>query len=680
VTASSSRLARPLQTDSAAAIAAVASVAYYVGSLLGLELRLPPATTSVLWPPNAILTAILLFVRPTQWWSVLFGAALAHFAVQLPVWSPAFVAAIFLTNCGEALLAAGLMRYFSDEPSKFDTLRRVSIFLAIGGFLAPFASSFLDAGVVTLINREDYWTVWKLRFPSNMLAELAIVPAVAGFLNSSANILQWPRGRWLETAAIAGGFVVVSFAVSFDVGRIGLSHAPLAPFLPFLLWTAVRFGSAGVGLSVLATVLLAVVSALHGDGLFLTISSENRIGTLQVFLISATVPLMCLGALVEERQKAVVALRSADTLKLSILNSIPSLVAVIGRDGRILAVNEACRTASDKGVISDFSGEPGASYLELWRAAATRGVSNARAGYDGITSVLDGSVPRFAFEYCSGANQWWMMSAVPLKSPDGGAVITHTDISARKRAEAEAQRSRDELTHATRVWVMGELTASLSHQLNQPLTGIVGNASAGRRFLDANPPNLGEVRQILIDIVDDAQRAADVTRTIRDMLQKDVSEDEALDLNDVVRDTTRLVTSEALIRDVGLRLEFASALPLVRGKRVQLRQVVLNLIINAIEAAAEHVTGPSRVVLIGTEPTETHSVQVSVTDTGRGLPAGAEEQVFEPLFTTKESGMGMGLPIARAIVEAHGGRLWAANASGGGTIFRFTVPVDDSTN
>jgi PAS domain-containing protein len=226
---------------------------------------------------------------------------------------------------------------------------------------------------------------------------------------------------------------------------------------------------------VLGTVLLAVVSALYGDGPFPAVASENRIRTLQVFLISATVPLMCVGALVEERQKVLNALRSTDMLKLSVLNSIPSLVAVIGRNGCIVAVNESWRSARDKGVMSDISGEPGASYLDVWAAAAARELPNARAAHDGIKSVLDGSAARFALEYCSDTRdggQWWMMSVVPLKSLEGGAVITHTDTTARKRAEIEAQRSRDELAHVTRVWVMGELTASLSHQLNQPLTGI----------------------------------------------------------------------------------------------------------------------------------------------------------------------------------------------------------------
>jgi C4-dicarboxylate-specific signal transduction histidine kinase len=444
------------------------------------------------------------------------------------------------------------------------------------------------------------------------------------------------------------------------------------------LWAAVRFGSAGVGLSVLGTVLAAVVAALYGEGLFPIISAEERIRTLQIFLISATLPLMCVGALIEERRNAVAALRSKEMLKASILGSIPSLVAVIDREGRILTVNASWRAALDKCVVSQVSADRGAPYLDVWAAAANRGSANARAGHDGIRSVLDGTASGFALEYrCDrpGADRWWMMSVVPLLHAEGGAVITHTDITARKRAELEVQRSRDELAHTARVWVMGELTASLSHQLKQPLTGIVGNALAGRRFLDATPPNLAEIRNILSDIADDAQRASDVTCAIRDMIVRDESADELLDVNDVVRDTTMLVTSEAASRNVLFQLQLASSLPPVRGRRVQLRQVVLNLAMNAMEAFAGHDGADARTVVVRTESREDSAVHVSVVDTGCGLPRGAEEQVFEPLFSTKRSGMGMGLPIARAIIEAHGGTLAAYNGTARGSTFRVTLPA-----
>ncbi len=672
----SSRADQFLGTASGVTIAVIAAAAYYCGSLIGLELRLPPATPSVIWPPNAILTTLLLVVPPARWWSVLLGVAGAHFAVQLPVWSFGLVTALLLTNFSEALIAAGVIRYLSDQPSAFNTLRRMSIFLVVGGFLAPFLSTFLDAGVVKLLRGDDYWAVWKMRFLANTLTELAVVPALAGLLTSGHRILGWSRYRWLEAAAITGGLALVTLAASSDAGRIGLSNAPLALFLPLLLWTAVRFGSTGVGLSVLGTVLLAVISTLDGGGLFTAIPADARIRTLQISLICATVPLLCVGALVEERRKAVETLQSNDLLRSSILNSMPSLVTVVDRAGCIIAANEIWQRTREEGMMPGLSGEPGASYLEGWAYAAERELPGAREAYTGIKSVLDGSSDRFALEYCSDSRaggQWWMMRVVPLQRPDGGAVITHTDSTVRKRAEVEAQQSRDELAHVTRVWAMSELTASLSHQLNQPLTGIMGNAAAGRRFLDTTPPDLVEVRHILTDIIADTQRASDITRAIREMLTKDVSTHELLDLNDIVRDTTALVNSEAIIRNVPVRLQLAPRLPSVRGQRVQLRQVVLNLTLNAMEATTA--SSKTNSVIVRTAPGNGSGVEVAVIDTGNGLPEGGEGQVFEPFFTTKQSGMGMGLPIARAIIEAHGGSISADASAAGRTIFRFTLPA-----
>jgi two-component system, LuxR family, sensor kinase FixL len=659
----SSRPAAFLHSGNVLAISATAAVIYYVCAIIGLRLRLPPSTPSVLWPPNAALAALLLWVPPARWWSVLAGAAVAHGAVQLPIWSPDFVAAIFVTNCSEAVIAAALIRLFSDAPAQLDTLRRTAVFLICAGLTAPLVSSFLDAGVVTLFHGEDYWTVWRMRLTSNTLAELAVVPAVLGLLNCNHEAWRRPSRRWLDSAAISAGLVLVSLAIYLDAGQIGLARAPLAPFLPFLLWAAVRFGSAGVGLSALATVLLAVGSTFVGEGITQLIPPQDRIGLVQVFLLATTVPLLCVGALIEERQ-------TADELKSSILAAIPSLVAVVSRDGRIVAVNEGWRRHTRDSAVG-----PGTPYFDLWRGV-TDGSSDSIATGDRIRQVLDGSAPGLVLEYATdnqAGGQWWLLSVVPRKGTEGGAVITHTDMTIQKRAELEAQRSRDELAHATRVWVMGELTASLSHQLHQPLTSIIGNAQAGRRFIEAQPPNVAEVRHIFNDIAADAERAADVVRAVREMLRKDVAEYQPVDVNAVVRDTAALITGEAVIRSVSLQLVLEPSLPPVRGRTVQLRQVMLNLLVNAIEATAGQ-SGSEKNVIVRTA-SDAAGISVSVIDTGCGLPLGADDQIFEPLYTTKDSGMGMGLPIARAIVQAHGGSMSAGNGPDGGAVFQFTLPL-----
>jgi two-component system sensor kinase FixL len=361
-------------------------------------------------------------------------------------------------------------------------------------------------------------------------------------------------------------------------------------------------------------------------------------------------------------------------MKSAILASLSSSVAVLDRDGRVITTNE--NWTRGKNGAWDARAGLGVNYLDVCQQAAREGVAHALEALDGILTVLDRSQPSFVLEYTHGTpltDRWFTMSVAPLNRPEGGAVVTHTDVTERKRVELDAQRSRQELAHFTRVSTMGELTASLAHELNQPLTGILANAQAARRFLDATPPDLTEVHEILSDIIEDDKRAAEVIRRLRDLLRKGESQQLPLDLNTLIRDVAKLVSSDAVIRNVAVTLVLDSDLPPVSGDRIQLEQVILNLLLNGMEAMGES-AGDERPLVIRTERTETKGAHVSVRDAGIGLHAGTQELVFEPFYTTKPAGMGMGLAIARSIIEAHGGNIWAANNPARGATFHFTLP------
>jgi len=241
----------------------------------------------------------------------------------------------------------------------------------------------------------------------------------------------------------------------------------------------------------------------------------------------------------------------------------------------------------------------------------------------------------------------------------------------RKQGEREAQRLRQDLTHIGRVSAMGELTASLAHELNQPLTAILSNAQAALRLLDAGG-NLAEIREILNDIVADDKQAADLISRLRALVKKGDLERVALDINAVVAQVAWLVRYDATTRHVSMSLELAPDLPSVHGDRVQLQQVVLNLVLNGMEAMRE--TPGDRSLVIRTAR-EDGAVVVSVQDSGPGIDERDGDRMFQALYTTKPEGLGMGLAIARTIVEAHGGRLAASNNAHGGAIFQFTLPV-----
>jgi signal transduction histidine kinase len=242
----------------------------------------------------------------------------------------------------------------------------------------------------------------------------------------------------------------------------------------------------------------------------------------------------------------------------------------------------------------------------------------------------------------------------------------------RREAELEAQRLRQDLAHVGRVSAMGELTASLAHELNQPLTAILNNAQAAQRFLAADVVNLDELREIVSDIVADDRRAAELIRQTRRLLRKGDLERTWLDLNETVAEVARIVTSDAVMRSVSMRLELADALPAVHGDRLQLQQVVLNLVLNGLDAMREPCQGDRTLVI--TTARDGPGVKVSVRDSGIGLDGKNVDRMFQPLYTTKAEGLGMGLAVANTIVTAHGGRLGASSNEEGGATFHFTLP------
>jgi PAS domain S-box-containing protein len=265
------------------------------------------------------------------------------------------------------------------------------------------------------------------------------------------------------------------------------------------------------------------------------------------------------------------------------------------------------------------------------------------------------------------------------KRDEGVAFVI--DMTDRKRAEeklrASEQRLLDaqmELARATRVTTLGELTASIAHEVNQPLGAVVNAAAACRRWLDGGTPNLDEARSAVDWIVNEGNRASEVIRRVRALANKADIERVALDVNDVVKEAIALVQREFISHRVSLRMELASTLPTILGDRVQLQQVIINLVMNGIEAM-QSITDRPRELVIRSRQDETHRVLVTVTDSGVGISAENTDRLFNAFFTTKSSGMGMGLSICRSIVEAHGGRLSASSNEGPGAAFQFVLPL-----
>jgi PAS domain S-box-containing protein len=271
----------------------------------------------------------------------------------------------------------------------------------------------------------------------------------------------------------------------------------------------------------------------------------------------------------------------------------------------------------------------------------------------------------------------WVVSRGQVEFNGGGKPVrvrgVSMDITTRKQAEADVSQQRAELAHLTRVTMLGELSGSMAHELNQPLTAILSNAQAAIRFLAHDNIDLNEVRDILKDIVEQDNRAGEVIRRLRLLLKKGEVQQQPLDLNDVVQEVLKLIRSDLVNQNVIAHTELATDLPPVKGDRVQLQQVLLNLVMNACDAMNGN-SPADRQLVVRTELCADKNVRVSVADCGVGLAPDKLEQVFMPFYTTKPHGLGLGLSVCRTIITAHGGNLRAANGEARGAVFYFTIP------
>ena len=295
--------------------------------------------------------------------------------------------------------------------------------------------------------------------------------------------------------------------------------------------------------------------------------------------------------------------------------------------------------------------------------------------------TLDAHLPFRDFELArpgpDGSKRYVSVSGLPVFDEAGrfvGYRGVGRHITERKRAEEALRTAQAELTHANRVATMGQLTASVAHEVSQPIAATVLNAQAALRWLGAQPPNLSEVRQILGQITDDGKRAGDVIGWIRALIKKAPPRKESLEINEAIREVIVLTRGEAVQNGVSVRTQLSDGLPRIRADRVQLQQVILNLIINAVEAMSG--TSDGKELLISTAADNSNGVLVSLRDNGPGLDPAILAHLFDAFYTTKASGLGMGLSICRSIIEAQGGRIWAGANEPRGAVFHFNLPVE----
>jgi two-component system, LuxR family, sensor kinase FixL len=379
---------------------------------------------------------------------------------------------------------------------------------------------------------------------------------------------------------------------------------------------------------------------------------------------------------ITERKRSDDLLKKERAFLRQVIDVDPNLIFAKNRAGQFTLVNQAVADVFGTTVENivgktdaDFS--PNVAEIEHFR----------RIDLEVMDTLKEQFVAEEPITTAKGNVMWLQTVKRPILDERGTAdqiLGSATDITRRREAEFELALQRNELAHLSRVAMLGELSGSLAHELNQPLTAILSNAQAAQRFLARDNPDLNEVREILQDIVNDDKRAGEVISGLRLLLTKGQMQSQPLDLNHVVSDVLRLVRSDLLNSGVIVNTDLLRGLPAATGDRVQLQQVMINLVVNGCEAMAS-VDGAARQLAVRTALTAEGEVCVSVSDLGHGIPHHNLERVFDPFFTTKTHGLGLGLAVCRTIVAAQGGRLWAANNTGRGASFHFTLPAVSRT-
>src|SRR6266513_63015 len=683
---------------------------YYVGCKIGFALTFHPHPVSVLWPPNSVLVAALLLTPPRVWWFVLLAAFPAHLAAQFQSHvPPLMILCWFISNSCEALIGAGLTRYLVGGPIRFRSLRNASIFCLCVVFIGPFLSSFLDAAFVVGNHwgQGTYWELIRIRFSSNALAALIVVPLIVTWATIGKSGLRTARlSRYLEACALFLGLFSVSYAVLYKFGR-GADSALLFLPLPFLLWAAVRFGSLGASSAISIVGFLAIWSGSHGHGPFSGGTAEQNALSIQIFLIVLAIPLMFLAAVIEERAKGETELRESEQRFRIVADAAPVFIWMSGVDKRYTFFNkpwleftgrsleqemengwvegvhpddlQRClkvyteafdartpfvmqyrlrrhdgeyRWVSGEGVArhdaqGNFVGYVGscvdvtelinkdealreseermrlaadAVHLGIWEWDLGKDeawVTNARRAFWGwpdsgkitlehfisrvhpddrnrIRQAIDDAIHKgkdYDSEYriiLSDGSVRWMSTRATVRFDENGKPARllgiSIDISARKQAELEAVQHREELGHLSRVAAMGEMAASIAHELNQPLSGIISNARAGERFIDRGDVDLRELRELLADIAADGRRAGDVIRGIQSMVKKSVPKRRWVNLNDLVIKVARMVNPDAVLNSCEVQTLLDPNLPTIEADPIQLQQVLINLVINSFDA------------------------------------------------------------------------------------------------
>lgn len=658
----------------------IAALVYYLGAQAAFVVgTLSDKIFAPFWPPNIVLLCALLLSPYRRWWLIILAVFPAHVIAEIGVGmhTPQLLVA-FASNVMVATMSAAALRHWRSKPRWFGSLRDTCLYLAVTTVASPALSAVVGAFVPAMSAGSPgrFWSFWAQWYLSNAVGSVALGPIALVLLDDlRRKPSQRPRRSAVEAAVLAGLLIVVC-SVAFEAGSVMTPSSFLPAIiylpLPLVLWAAVRLGVKGASGAVLLVSIIVVWRALNGPSPFLAGDPETSVLALQVFILGLAIPVLLLAASIDETRRAVkLAQESEERMTMAAISADVCLWHIDyysnhfwmtdhGRDILGFAPGEII---SRHAVMKAIHPDDRQQAVETMRAAAAE------------KRLAD---CEFRIVRPDNGEMRWIRCRARAHGDYRGALAeisgTFADITERRAAEAELAQQRSELAHLMRVSMLGELSASIAHELTQPLSAILSNAEAAKVVMTQKPPNLTEAIDALDDIIGEDNRANEVIQRLRGLLRKSEVKFEPTDLNDIVNATLRVLHTELTTRDISVSTSLTANMPLVSGDAIQLQQVLLNLLLNAADAMNE-VVPPRRIIEIGTRMANTRDIQIIVSDCGAGLTPDHRERVFQPFFTTKARGLGLGLSLCSAIAKLHGGSLTLENGASAGATATLTLPA-----
>lgn len=647
------------------------AAAYYVA----FNFSAAPTTQvpSPFWFPNSILLCALLRSRTKYWWLILLITVPIRLMDNVfpphPFWYRLGMTAV---SMAQAVAGAWAFRLIAPHPYRFSAWRD---WAALGAVVLIAAAATFPMAGLRLALGQDYWLSFQLGFAGDALALLVVTPALLTWLFWKGPLIA-PASI---VSAIEAGLLLIALVLSSYLAFISTGYLSNFPetqyFLPvlFLYWAALRFGMAGASIAVLIVTGFVVHSApllemVHR--LYPTTGLDSLIGSTPImvlyrFLLFRDLPVYVMAGLVERRRRAENSVRESEVRFRTTANTAPVLIWMSGTDKLCDFFNQ---------VWLDFTGRTLEAELGNGWAQGVHPDDLAHCLHV-YESAFDARRP-FRMEYRlrnrDGDYRWIVDIGVPRFDAGNnfcgyiGSAIDITD-------QRQAQENNAHIGHLQRLAQMGELTASIAHELRQPLSTMMLHAGTLRSCLSPAEAARPEIDGILTDIDDDCQRASDILGSIRNQVPRREDQFGPVDVNAAVLECNALISGELRRRNVSMVTELAGDLPLVNGARTEILQILLNLVTNAMDAM-DDVPSTERRVTVRTQ-SQTDTVQLSVLDNGHGIKPEDMALLFDSFFTTRPSGMGLGLSIVRSIVQVHRGRVWAENRASGGAAFHVTLPV-----